>query len=481
LDKLSLLNLNNNFVFFYLNEYFFPRIGIIGISSIFLSYFCYKSDKNLFLILIIWIFSIFFISTILFSIVLLSHFPNIKSLTEIIREFSWGIFPFSYNDMRHWFTRTWYYTIPAFSILMTIALKEIIKKLKHSRIFKKKIIIGNLTKNICISFFISLSFTNLMTAGLYWQNLSYNIKDEEAQVIGWVSENIPDHSRILIDAEIGQHLIRTLDYNIYDLMGTAERVYKLYTNNTTSLWQITYSYDQNCLINMVNEFDGKQNVLKLEDNSTSGNITLFFNFNLPQTHGTIEYLIYSTNAFKTLWGELSDRSIDGLHIWDGNFSYYDGNNYIRLHPIEDNKWYEIKLEFECSDGGYQGLNKYEWRVTINGNVYSNLKMFRENPELTSLEFNTGLSQSGWIVYLDIIDISWVENFRLEDYFSEASFLNNFILRSNIYYIHTLLDTWYIRNFEREYFNIQDFIDYYFPTKIYEYGHLSVYKRNEPIV
>lgn len=43
----------------------------------------------------------------------------------------------------------------------------------------------------------------------------------------------------------------------------------------------------------------------------------------------------------------------------------------------------------------------------------------------------------------------------------------------IYYIHTSQDTWYKRNVERDYLNIEDLIKCYFTVKKYEYGDFTV--------
>ncbi len=468
--KGDFIDINNIFLFYYLNIYIFPNIGIIGIVGVFLFYFSYKENKNLFFILLFWTTLFFIISSITIFELFFSDLPYIPTFQELIRNVSNG----KYNNMIYWFTRTWIYIIPAISILLVIGLKRFSIYLNKSSFYTFR----KASRNVFVSLFIFFSITNLIVSGIYWQNNLYNVSDEEAQTIGWITSNIPDHSNIFMDAEFNGHLIRTLDYEVHKLRYLIEEAYKEYFAGNTSWWLIPYNYDDNSSITMVDEFEGRQNVLKIEDNNSNGKARVNFNFNVPKKHGTIQYYIYSTNPFNTLWVELTDRSIDGLHIWNGYFAYYDGNTYVKLQLMEKEKWYNIILEFECTDSNYHGLNQYEWRVTINGNVYSNLTMYRKNPELSFMEFTTSIKNSNWSVYLDIIHISWVGDFQMEDYFSKIPYIEAYIEKYKInYYIHTLADTWYKRNIERDYLSIQNLIEQYFPIKKYEYGDFIVYQRN----
>jgi hypothetical protein len=172
---------------------------------------------------------------------------------------------------------------------------------------------------------------------------------------------------------------------------------------------------------------------------------------------------------------LSHRSIDGLHLWNGNFSYYDGNQYVQLQPYQINKWYHIILDFECSNGGYKGLNQYEWRVSINGTDYNNLKMLKEPSVIDSLRFNTAVTDSGWEIYLDVINFSWYNEFEVEKFLFNIDYMEQYLHRFNIsYFIHTYQETPFNVNVERYYLDIDDLLLNYFTLKLYEYGDYVVY-------
>lgn len=463
-------DVNNDFLYYYLNYYFFPKIGITGILGIYLSYYSYKENRNLFLFLFLWIiFTLLFSSIIIFSNFLI-NFPIILTFEELIHTISNA----EYNLMVYWFSRTWFYVIPAFALLLTLGLIHLSKKLKSFNFFKRNVYFNKLIKNMFICIFVVFSLTNLIIAGLYWQNLWYRVSDDQAQIIGWVNKNIPDHSTFLIDDYFDQHLIRTKDYDSFALNYAVRKAYYRYLENRDYWWYISYNYDFNCNISLVNEFKSHYDILKLEDENNKGHIEVQFNFNSPQKFGTIEYYVYSNGSYR-LWGELSDRSIDGLHLWNGNFSYYDGNQYVQLQPYQINKWYHIILDFECSNGGYKGLNQYEWRVSINGTDYNNLKMLKEPSVIDSLRFNTAVTDSGWEIYLDVVNFSWYNEFEVEKFIFNIYYMEKYLSRYDIsYFIHTEKETGYNFNVEKDYLNIEDLILNYFKEKLYEYGDYVVY-------
>ncbi|MFX1501797.1 MAG: hypothetical protein ACFFDH_12610, partial [Promethearchaeota archaeon] len=458
------VKINRNFLFYFLNIYFFAKIGIVGSFGIALCYFCYKKDSNLFLILIIWIIIILFISSLKFVEIFIYFFPDIPDINEVILVLTNQ----EYNNLEYWYTRTWYYTIPAFSILFTISLIELNKRIKKIRIFHNQKYLKKALKNFTISVFIFISFSNLIIAGLFWQRLNYRVKDDEAQIIGWTAEHIPEDSIILIDAEFEQHLSNILDWKIYNLLDSANIAFNEYYNDTKEWWFISYGYDTHCNLDFLDNYNEQQNILEFADNNTDGNVNLGINFNSPQKYGTIEYLIYSTSTSDRFWVELSKRSIDGPHLWNGSFSYYNGTEYVQLQSYEMNQWYHIKIEFECTNGGYKGLNQYKWNLYINNTEYRNLRMLYNSSHLESITFATAVRDSEWQVYIDILNFSWYSGFNIEDFLFNSIFIEKYLLDNDIqYFIHK-------NDIEVKYVNSQDLIRNYFKVKKYEYKSLSIY-------
>ncbi|MFX1573985.1 MAG: hypothetical protein ACFFB0_14655 [Promethearchaeota archaeon] len=459
----------NNFLNYYMSTYLISCIGTIGILGLFLSYYSYKYDRNLFIFLSFWIFIIFILASFKIFVAFLKDFPLIPTFYRISTKTT--------LDMNYWFSRLWFYAIPAISILSTIGLMELRKKLKSIKFLIKRNYLNKFIKNILISLFIFFSLTSLILNGMVWQE-KYKINDDEAQITGWVSRNFPAGSNVLVYKELGNHLSRSQYLHIYDPLDSAIEASKEYFGDSKEWWFITYANDPYCSLKLLENFGGFENVLEFEDQNKNGEVNVNFNFNSPQKNGTIEYLIYSTNNSNRFWTSISDRSIDGLDLWNGNFSYYDGNSYVPLQSYEENVWYHILIDFECTKGRYKGLDQYEWRVVINNTEYRNLKMLQNSSQMDSISFGSAFSDFKWQVYLDILNFSWDPNFQIGKYLFNITFMTDYLLEHNIkWYIHTSDLNWRLRLMENKYISTQDLINNYFQVLHYKYGSLSIYSAN----
>lgn len=176
------------FLIFYLST-LLVALGFFGILGMYLSYFCFKENKNLFFFLLSWIVLIIGLAS---SLILLRWMQYPTSLVSNIPETY-------YKRLIHWFTRTWYYSMIPLSIFTSIGLIKLIQQVKSRGWFKidwhREIkSIGSLT---LISLMIFLSLSSPITQVLYWDNY-YSVPDEDAQMIGWISKNVPRDSKILI-------------------------------------------------------------------------------------------------------------------------------------------------------------------------------------------------------------------------------------------------------------------------------------------
>lgn len=182
------INSQEYFLIFYLST-LLGAIGVFGIIGIYLSYFCFKENKNLYLFLLSWIVLIIGLASLLIFLRWVQYPTSLVS--DIPNEY--------YVGLAHWFTRTWYYSMIPLSILMSIGLIKLIKQVKSRNFIKLNKYqnfksIGSLT---LISLLIFLSFSNPITQVMYWDNY-YFVPDEDAQMIGWITENVPRGSSILI-------------------------------------------------------------------------------------------------------------------------------------------------------------------------------------------------------------------------------------------------------------------------------------------
>ncbi|KKL59755.1 hypothetical protein LCGC14_2212130, partial [marine sediment metagenome] len=183
------INSQEYFLIFYLST-LIGAIGVFGIIGIYLSYFCFKENKNLYLFLLSWIVLIIGLASLLIFLRWVQYPTSLVS--DIPDEY--------YARLTHWFTRTWYYSMIPLSILMSIGLIKLIQQLKSRNRFKvnkykRKKPIGSLT---LIYTLIFLSISNPITQVIFWDNY-YSVPDEDAQFIGWITKNVPRESKILFD------------------------------------------------------------------------------------------------------------------------------------------------------------------------------------------------------------------------------------------------------------------------------------------
>jgi len=119
-----------------------------------------------------------------------------------------------YSKLIHWFTRNWYYSIIPLSIFASIGLIKLIQNVKSPGSFSRKshgwFKLKTYTRRKSIAFIpillVFFSLSNPITQLQYWDNYS-SVSDEQAQIIGWTTENVPKDSKILIFPNV-YHLTR---------------------------------------------------------------------------------------------------------------------------------------------------------------------------------------------------------------------------------------------------------------------------------
>ena len=192
LDEFLLINLINKYIFFYYIHLIFWNIGYIGIFAAYLTHFCFKKDRLLFSVLMLWIFYSFLISSvIIFSFWIQSNSLLLNSINNRNR-----------FVMYQWFSRNWYYSIFAISILASIGIIEFINMIRINPKFRwifRNNFKYTILRYATLYIFIYLSFTNFFLWGIRSGNKNYRINDEQVELFIWMSENIPNDSNILLN------------------------------------------------------------------------------------------------------------------------------------------------------------------------------------------------------------------------------------------------------------------------------------------
>jgi len=197
---------NLTFLPFYFGQ-IFENIGFLGILGIITSYYCYKENRKLFYLMIT-------------LIILIIGFASILTLVNWVLYPTISVFELDYMKMNYWFNRIWHYSIIPLSILSSIGIIYMIKNIKLEKMKDLKI-----QKTIFTSVFIFLSLSNNILSSIYIYNRYYKYSEahDETQMIGWVSENIPYNSNIVVEDSRYNHRLRDLSFcNIFNLHDEAK-------------------------------------------------------------------------------------------------------------------------------------------------------------------------------------------------------------------------------------------------------------------
>jgi len=232
---------NNSFFFLFLNKIFL-NLGVIGVFGICLSYYCWKRDKFLFLTLTFWIIIPFMLAFIKHFIEFLETFPlSPESISE--------------HDvliMNYWFDRLWFYSIPSLCIFASIGLFKLFKKIREFKIFNKIRISPTFSKNILALTLFFSSFSGIVITGFVYGNSNFRYTDTQIETLGWISENIPIHSGIVVGDNffmgVGTDSITFVrQYFFYD-------IFEVEYNETKCIEQIGYLKNKTIQYAVISQF-----------------------------------------------------------------------------------------------------------------------------------------------------------------------------------------------------------------------------------
>jgi hypothetical protein len=200
-------------------------------------------------------------------------------------------------------------------------------------------------------------------------------------------------------------------------------------------WDTTYSAS-NSYGKVVNEVDGHYNVLECYDNDfgSSGRYDVR-QYIGNKINGTIEFY----------WRTTSDN-LDYFLICDSSEAptvYYAVSNDIlyfnsslesKVCNFSRNIWHHIKIEFEASSGGYQGLPENHSFIYIDGIKYGPYHFenngipngpyhFENNGIPNFIRLYSGPAQLNYYVYFDAFGYSWDPNYNIGENLNEGLLLS----------------------------------------------------------
>jgi len=459
-----------NFLTFYL-DLTFSSIGFIGIFGIYFSYFTYIKNKKKFYLLLFWGLFIYVIASIFIFINWIKFYPlppqNISSD--------------SYFNMMYWFSRNWYYAIFPLSIFFSIGIIKIENYLKSKKLLRHKNIriIQGLIFSSIITFFC---LSNTIIAGMEWYNWD-KVEDDDAQMIGWISENLPVGSKILIDEKNLPFLDDIIycynyGYDLYSEFSDAlgrDKYELCYYNPKYLDWSNIYLYDSNCRVDYRENQSGKNNILNFIDNNKNGSVQLILNFNPIQEKGLIEFLIRTSN--KTSGFNINCSSNDkivgiSISIKEEAFYCYNGSTFQKIINIDDNVWYYLKIHFETSSSNYSSLDQYQWKLEINSTEYGNYYLLNNISNINGIKLSTSKIDYDWYVSIDNLNFSWVNEIsEIYALITRIPLIIDHLKNKNIKYF--ILSESY-----EDRFKVEELILSFYKNKLYEYNNLALFKENE---
>jgi len=163
-----------------------------------------------------------------------------------------------------------------------------------------------------------------------------------------------------------------------------------------------------------------KNVLKISDNSNTGNVEISNRFSENQTYGIIELWVRTTQHRRsyikiTEAAENVVNQVDLSLTPSGTLDYYD-TTWHTIQSISLNEWYHFKIEFNCSA---------KWDLWINGvkKSGSGWDYWGTPNMLSTMHLISDNTNTNWNLYYDAIGYSWDPKYNASDNLNEGLLLS----------------------------------------------------------
>ena len=198
--------------------------------------------------------------------------------------------------------------------------------------------------------------------------------------------------------------------------------------------------------------------------------------------GSIQFLIKTTNTSKAFWlnSSLSKVLIGfSLCLTNDSFFYFNGSSYEKIVDIENDKWYHMRIDFECTNNNYLGLDKNQWKITINGTEYGNYDFWNDMSFINYIELFTSNLDSEWNVYITELEFSWDLDFKFEHYIFRYLRVIDYLEKKKIHFLILSKEPTTFRTEAEKYVDVyNELIPCFYKNILYDYGILTVYSADE---
>lgn len=150
--------------------------------------------------------------------------------------------------------------------------------------------------------------------------------------------------------------------------------------------------------------------------------------------GTIEFYLRTNDASdRTVISFKGDDSIAHIYffILNDEWNYLDWDlrkiqqiNLTSNYKPSDNEWHHVKIDFECTAGGYIGLSQETWKLTVDNYSSNPIPIFRSQvspPPCLIKEINLfcDADQPDVVSFFDAFGYSWDNFYTVGDNLNEG--------------------------------------------------------------
>ena len=212
-----------------------------------------------------------------------------------------------------------------------------------------------------------------------------------------------------------------------------------YTGPNNGFYPATYGFENDVngslpegwLVNMTSatpvfvqsSYGSHTKVIHFNDDSDTSYPSMAKFISQQPSSGTIEFWILVTDSSKItrvdFWGP--STNFLKLVVDNSNFRAYD-STWRDLTTCNNDTWYRIRLDFETTTNGYQGLLQNQYHLYINDTLYGNYGM-PDTDYLYIMNFKTYKWDSGYHTYIDAIGFSWDPGYNVGDNSKEGLLLS----------------------------------------------------------
>jgi len=247
----------------------------------------------------------------------------------------------------------------------------------------------------------------------------------------------------LYQSEIQHFSINYVEINYIDIFTPED---KAYSEPMSGYYPATYGFENDIAgsdpvgwnvfegagyVNVKDEMNNHKNVIEMYDNTNANHDELHNSFSL-QTNGAIEFWVLSDDVAQTfsiiilddtatsVWGD----GIGWLQIYQNKFRYEDNAGWhVTTKTLNDNIWYHVKVEFECSTGNYHGLAQDTWRFYVDGEEFGDFSFAHDINNVSQVYFATRGADMNYKYYVDAVGYSWDPEYIIGDNAQEGLLLS----------------------------------------------------------